>query len=88
VPRSAPKGHELGRAFPTGIPGQKGSDHGLGPSPTLRRPHRFHVPTPPNACFFLIVSFRAPLIGDSSTLVTLVDAALRSVAPHFSVASR
>jgi len=43
VPRSAPKGHELGRAFPRGIPGQKGSDNPIGPSPTLRRPETFQV---------------------------------------------
>jgi len=52
--RSAPKGHSLGRAFPRGIPGQKGSDQGLGPGPTLRRPHRFHVPAPLMPATFLL----------------------------------
>jgi hypothetical protein len=75
--------HFAGRARPAGKAASRDSAFSRS-----RVKGRFHVPAPPIACFFLIVSFRAPLIGDSSTPVTPVGAVLRSVAPHFSVASR
>jgi hypothetical protein len=46
------------------------------------------VPAPPFACYFLIVSYRAPLIGAWAALVRHAGAVRGSIAPHFSVASR
>ena len=50
MPRSAPKGHDLGRSACL----QEGSDNPIGPSPTLRRTHRFHVPAPLMPATFLL----------------------------------
>ena len=70
MPSSAPKGHELGRAFPRGIPGHKGTHLGLGPSPTLRRTpnSRLRVPAPPfmPAVFLLFCPVPAERAGQVS----------------------
>jgi len=61
VPRAAPKGHDLGRSA---TPPRR-QIRSLGLSPNLRSGYVSRA-SPPYACYFLIVSFRAFLIGDHS----------------------